>query len=112
MADREWLCAMTEKPPTLIDPLVAQLMTASMAETAAVTNMVAEDLQRRVRDREAELDLVRIRIENLLAAPYMPTETVLRNALYPSRDEVGQQVDRRRWDLGPDEFESTQDGAR
>jgi hypothetical protein len=78
--------AMTE--PVLIDPLVARLMEASLAQTHAVTNSVIDDLTYRAKRAETELQLVRDTVSALLDGPWMPMPDAIRRALWPGREAV------------------------
>lgn len=74
-----------------ISPLVAQLMTASMSQTAATTNAVIDSLTEQ-RDRaEAELAAIRADVESLLTGPYMPMPDAIWRALNPSDERIAVQ---------------------
>jgi hypothetical protein len=82
------MSAAVSNEPVLIDPLVAKLMEASMAQTHAVTDQVIESLTYRAKRAEVERDLIREMVSDLLDGPWMPTPDALRHALWPSRETV------------------------
>lgn len=68
----------------LIDPLVAGLMEASMKATAAAADDVIGHLTFRADRAEAQLELIRERVNALLDGPWMPMPDAIRHALWPS----------------------------
>lgn len=72
----------------LIDPLVAQIITASATATAAATNDVIDHLEYRLHRAEAELAIVRERISDLHAGPWQPSQASVLAALWPSQELV------------------------
>lgn len=81
-----------EIPP--ISPLVAQIISANAAQTAAITNQVIDNLTHSAETAWATVDAIRDQILILLGARYAPSETAIRTALCPS----DQLVDRYRPD--------------
>lgn len=71
-----------------ISPLVAELMTASMTATNAVTGQVIDNLTKRAEEAEAMVKAIRCKVSNLLAGPYMPMPAAIEGALWPSDDYV------------------------
>lgn len=74
--------------PVLLDPLIASLMEASMAQTHAVTDSLIDSLTHRAKRAEAQLQIVREVVTALLDGPWMPTPDAIRSALWPSRETV------------------------
>jgi endonuclease III len=69
-------------------PLVAEVISASMAHTHAVTNALIESLTERAETAEAELDAIRSQVHQLLSGEYMPTPNAIQRALYPDEATV------------------------
>lgn len=66
--------------------LIGQLMSANYRDYANTTQMLIENLQRTIADREAELAAIRHRINDLFASDYMPTESAICLAVFhPSK---------------------------
>lgn len=75
----------SDSPP---DPaaLIGQLTSANYRDYANTTQALIESLQRTIADREAELAAIRVRINQLFASDYMPTESAIQQAVfYPSK---------------------------
>lgn len=71
-----------------ISPLVADLMSASLAQTHAVTNSVIDNLTERAELAEATLTAIMVGVDELLDGDYMPTSDAIRRAMLPSRATV------------------------
>lgn len=81
---------MSEQDPVVMHPLVAQILTANAAHTAAVTNSVIDSLTAQRDTAEATLAAVRARVDALNDGPYAPSERAIRHALWPLPEEVDQ----------------------
>lgn len=69
-----------------ISPLMAQLMMANHRMYTDAVNAQVEHLERTVADLRAELGAIRMRINELFAGDYMPTQDAITLAVfYPSR---------------------------
>lgn len=73
---------------TLIDPLVADIITASLASTHAATTAVIDNLTAENEKLRATIDLMRYGIESALDGYYMPMPSVLLRMLRPSDYEI------------------------
>lgn len=76
--------------------LIAQVTTAMISQTAAVTRQVIADWERRARRAEAELEIVRTEIRTQLGGTYMPMPHVLLNRLYPPEHAIEQEIEYRK----------------
>lgn len=81
--------ALTSDAPPDQAALIGLLVSANYRDYANTTQMLIENLQRTVADREAELAAIRHRINDLFASDYMPTESAIQQAVfYPSKSLV------------------------
>jgi hypothetical protein len=72
----------------IISPLVAQIMTASLAVTHHVTDMVIDNLRTRLAYAEARAAAVEHAILGLIAGPYTPSPWFIERALFPNEEEI------------------------
>ncbi len=72
----------------MIPQLVADLMSASLAETQRITNTVIDNLTEQEATSRAELAADRARIRVLLNGPYQPSSTAIEAALWPSDEDI------------------------
>lgn len=82
-----------ELDPSLVWPvsaveLMGDLMTRSAQENYSVLNGLMEGYKRERDEAWAELELIRARIYELYAEPYVPSERFVLAALRPSRHEI------------------------
>jgi len=75
----------TESP---ISPLVADLISASLAQTHSVTNSLIDSLTEQAASSRAEVDAIRTRITALLSGPYQPSPAAIEAALWPTDEFV------------------------
>lgn len=78
----------TTAPEAPFSPLIADIITAQLSMTHAVTEPLIDSLMNQVADANAREDAVRAGVEALLGGRYMPTPDAIRNALYPSTEFV------------------------
>lgn len=76
---------MSDQP---ISPLVATLISASLADTFATGRALTDSLTEQTESQAAHIDAIRGGIHELLSGPYMPTPDAIRRALYPSPELV------------------------
>lgn len=69
--------------PQLIHPLVAEIVSANVANLAAMTDSVIADITYRAERAEAKLDLIRSAILRLTDGDWAPSTHALERALYP-----------------------------
>lgn len=68
--------------------LMCSLMEASSKQTAALTNSLMDQYQEDAKLARAELRAVRIQLHKLFESGYMPTESAIKNAMYPGSELV------------------------
>lgn len=73
--------------PTAL-PLVAQLIEAGRAQTAATQQQVIAGLQRDLDRSQACLQLITASIQELCDQPWVPNPREIQAALYPTREQV------------------------
>lgn len=83
----------TEKNGTAPDEvavpaLALQLMAQSAKDAAFTTNTLLDSYQQQIAELQAELDLIRDNVSDLLGGPWMPTSDAIRQAMRPSRAQV------------------------
>ena len=83
---------MTDTP---ILPLVAEVISASLAQTHAVTGTLIDSLMAQLDDAQARRQAVEYAVERLIGGDYMPTPAAIRRALHPSDEVVARWRDRR-----------------
>lgn len=100
LADRLEALRMVEVPPTTPQdadqasddptalPLVAQLIEAGRAQTAATQQQVIAGLQRDLDRSQACLQLITAGIQELCDQPWVPNPREIQAALYPTREQV------------------------
>lgn len=74
---------MSTDPDQPFSPLVASILTANATETARVTNLVIENLERQLDEAKALLAAVEEGVGALISGPHMPTTHAIERALYP-----------------------------
>lgn len=83
---------MTDQTPTEpapdapFSPLVGAIFTQMFADSASTSTRLIDSLTEQLAEANATLDAIRDRIEALLDGSYMPTSTVLRQALWPPKE--------------------------
>lgn len=97
LADRLEALRMVQVPPTTPQeasddptalPLVAQLIEAGRAQTAATQQQVIAGLQRDLDRSQACLQLITAGIQELCDQPWVPNPREIQAALYPTREQV------------------------
>lgn len=73
---------MPESEPVMIDPLVADIITAMTTETHNVTNRVIDGLMDDIRELKAWKEIVTGRILHLVDKPYTASPRLFEEALY------------------------------
>lgn len=70
--------------PASIDPaaLIGELMSANFRDYSNTNQALIESYQRQIVDLEAELGAIRVRINELFAGDYMPTESAIQQAVF------------------------------
>lgn len=71
-------------------PLMAQIIQASMSQTAATQQAVIDGLQQEVDQLQASLILIRSEVEELYSHPWNPRSFHVLGALYPDRYAIEQ----------------------
>jgi hypothetical protein len=71
-----------------ISPLVANLITASLAASHATTDTLIDGLTEQRDKAEATVDAIRARVGELLDGPYAPSASAIERALWPSPEVV------------------------
>lgn len=85
------LAALNAPEQTGVPNLVVELMATSHRDDVSITNALVENLQRRVANAEAELSAIRLRVNELFAGDYMPTESAVMQAVfYPAQSLIDQ----------------------
>lgn len=80
------LAALAEPEQVRIPQLVVDLMAANHRDYVAITNSLIKNLRHQLADRDAELAAIRLRVNDLFAGDYMPTESaILQAVFYPSK---------------------------
>ena len=68
--------------------LVVKLLEANIKDSQNTYNALLDSAVTSLKERNAELHLIRRNIGALFSGPYMPNPGFIRHALYPSRDDV------------------------
>jgi hypothetical protein len=68
--------------------LVGQLLQQSHNDYAATTQQLIENLQLTLAEREAELELIKERVEELSSKPWAPSSNALLAAVFVTRNEI------------------------
>lgn len=80
-----------------VDPasaeLIVRIMQKNAADAAWTTNQLLDSYERRTKQLEATLALIRDGIGRLLDGPYMPTSHAIEAALWPSSERVEVQME-------------------
>jgi len=76
----------TEDQP--FSPLVGDILTQMITDTAATTNTLIDSLTLSAETAKAEIRAIRSGINALLDGPWMPTSDAIRGALWPSEAEI------------------------
>jgi hypothetical protein len=71
-----------------IDPLVADLTLATLAQSQQTTDLLIESLTKRAETAEATIEVIRSKMGNLLDREYAPSERMIVRALYPKDKEI------------------------
>lgn len=90
------MTAPEEGGPVTITPLVADILTVMISDSADVNQRLIASLTTQVDEYRAELGLIRNRVEVLLSGPYMPTPAALIGALWPGQAAVEAAAERER----------------
>lgn len=77
-----------EKLPEDAANLVIEIMSANQNNLNATMNSLYEDAENRAKFAEAEIAAIRIKVAKLFENGWMPTESAIIEATYPSRVEI------------------------
>jgi hypothetical protein len=72
--------------------LVGQLVMANYNDYAAASQQLIQNLQLTLAEREAELELIKERVEELSAKPWAPSTNALLAAIFVTRNEIKARV--------------------
>lgn len=72
--------------------LIVRIMQKNAADAAWTTNQLLDSYERRTKELEAALALIRDGIGRLLDGPWMPTSRAIEAALWPSSERVQERM--------------------
>lgn len=79
--------------PVLLDPLIAQILTANAESSYKISQVVDADYRRTIARLEAKLNLIQTNVTNLCIQPWVPNPDKIIDALYPSFEEINEAVE-------------------